>query len=358
MSYCPSCKIDYPPGKKFCKNCGSALVEQPAPSPPGAFHPPPPPDPSPRGYGTRTGMPPPGSGYAPPPFQAQPVADKKGVGHYLKVIVIVVVVGVASYWVYDNYIREDEPQVIYAPPVTSDEFFESMDNFFGSGEGDTYSGELGPGDRTLSSGEYFDTYYIQAQAGQTIQAALTSSSFDTYLFLENPNGESAGYNDDYNDSSSESRLVVTADVGGEWQVVVTSYSAGETGAYDLMVAATGGTSEANELLPTGDSQTYFGILGSGDQRLPDGEYYDTYYVQAQSGQRIEASLVSSDFDTYVSILSPSGSSEAYNDDFEGSSSQSFIELVADESGEWRIMVTSYAGGETGEYSVTITVGGR
>jgi rRNA maturation endonuclease Nob1 len=26
MLYCPKCSLDYPEGKKFCKNCGSSLI--------------------------------------------------------------------------------------------------------------------------------------------------------------------------------------------------------------------------------------------------------------------------------------------------------------------------------------------
>ena len=48
MFYCPKCNIDYEEGKKFCRECGSALVEKPAPKPekPEIKPPPPPPPPA------------------------------------------------------------------------------------------------------------------------------------------------------------------------------------------------------------------------------------------------------------------------------------------------------------------------
>ena len=49
-------------------------------------------------------------------------------------------------------------------------------------------GELGPGDAQLNQGEYYDEYPLEAEAGDVIEADLTSADFDTYLVVLAPSG--------------------------------------------------------------------------------------------------------------------------------------------------------------------------
>ena len=120
-------------------------------------------------------------------------------------------------------------------------------------------GELLPGDGTLTSGEYLDTYPIQGTAGQGITIELTSSQFDTYIIFTGPNGYQED-NDDFPGMGLNSRLEVTLPSDGQYSVGVTSYAPGETGTYDLSVvngtsAQTSGTGQIYAIL-TGI--TYYG----------------------------------------------------------------------------------------------------
>ena len=58
------------------------------------------------------------------------------------------------------------------------------------------------------------------------------------------------------------------------------------------------------------AQRYTGSLGPGDPKMEDNSYYDTYYVEAQSGQEIDVLLTSTDFDSYLHLYAPSGRREA------------------------------------------------
>ena len=99
-----------------------------------------------------------------------------------------------------------------------------------------YTGALEAGDDRLASGEFADRYTVTLEAGQALEADLTSSDFDPYLVLVAPSGAQEE-NDDYLGSQVHSRLVTTAAEGGAYTVVVTSYAAGETGAYRLELDA-------------------------------------------------------------------------------------------------------------------------
>lgn len=100
------------------------------------------------------------------------------------------------------------------------------------------------------------------------------------------------------------------------------------------------------------TQNYRDRLDSGDDRI-SGTYYDTYVLRGSAGDHVVLDLHSSDFDTYLGLVAPSGEL-IENDDHDGSTSRSRIEAQLDESGEWTVVVTSYQSGATGGYELNIS----
>lgn len=100
-------------------------------------------------------------------------------------------------------------------------------------------GELAEGDATLSKGEFVDKYSLNTTAGESFIIDLSSEEFDTYLMVTGV--QDSGFvqeNDDFENSSNRSQIRMTARVTGTYVVHVTSYSAGETGAYRLTISST------------------------------------------------------------------------------------------------------------------------
>lgn len=95
-----------------------------------------------------------------------------------------------------------------------------------------FEGTLQPGDSTLVSGEYADTYLVTVSAGETITVDMRSGEFDPYLILRSPAGEQWD-NDDYEGDLSHSRIELKTTIGGTWEVTATSYSPGDRGAYTI-----------------------------------------------------------------------------------------------------------------------------
>ena len=101
---------------------------------------------------------------------------------------------------------------------------------------------------------------------------------------------------------------------------------------------------------------YRGTLASGDAQLQSGEYFDTYEFQGRAGQRAVFDLTSSAFDPYLMVIAPSGDKKE-NDDFNDSNSRSRLDLALEETGTYRIVVTSYQKGEGGAYELRIDAAG-
>ncbi len=94
------------------------------------------------------------------------------------------------------------------------------------------TGRLESADNTLQSGEYVDAYRFYGSAGDFVTAELSSQEFDTFLIVITPTGEQINVDDHEGDTS----LTVIEDVlpvEGWYELMVTSFTVGETGAYFL-----------------------------------------------------------------------------------------------------------------------------
>src|SRR5690606_14628856 len=108
---------------------------------------------------------------------------------------------------------------------------------------------------------------------------------------------------------------------------------------------TGATSETS-------SNVQRGRLESSDPVLEGNGYVDRYTYQGTAGTVAVFDLQSAEFDTFLALITPSGQ-RLTNDDYDGSQQRSLLTLNLTESGEYQIEVTSYAEGETGEYTLTL-----
>lgn len=224
--------------------------------------------------------------------------------------------------------------------------------------GQTVNGSLSTSDATISSGEYIDRYTLSGRAGETLTIRIDSSAIDPYLLMRGPGGFSED-NDDVSEADRSSELVVTLPQSGSYTIGVTSYSAGETGAYRLSVR---GGSFASARPSGGESivpgRPLNGQLARGDTTLPSGEFIDYYTLQGQAGESYEISMRSSAIDSYLLVRGPGDLSEDNDDDERGATRDSLINVTLPESGEMRIGATSYASGESGNYTLTVSRAGR
>ena len=211
--------------------------------------------------------------------------------------------------------------------------------------GNVIRGSLAAGDETSDDNSYVDRYRFNGVAGGTAVVDLRSGNFDTYLTVRTPAGGEL-VNDDYENSFDRSLLTIDSLESGVYEVLVSSYSAGETGGYTLDI----GTITA---APGTSILEYSGSLTSGDNEFADGEYYDSYVFEGAPGQRVTLDLRSDDFDTYLIVQSPAGENSE-NDDAD-STNHSQIVMEISELGVYEVYVTSYGSAETGNYNLNIDI---
>ena len=106
--------------------------------------------------------------------------------------------------------------------------------------------------------------------------------------------------------------------------------------------------------PSSGSRVARGALSHGDETLTSGEFSDTYaFVGTRGGQAV-IDLRSNEFDPYLVVRAPDGA-QFDNDDYNGDSGRALLSLDLDQDGTYRVTVTSYRVGETGRYTIEITL---
>lgn len=225
--------------------------------------------------------------------------------------------------------------------------------------GQAVDAELSSNDAQRPSGKYEEVYVLQGRAGSRVALDLHSADFDSYLLVTGPDGFSLA-NDDGSSGSLDSRIVMELPADGAYRVAVTSYRPGETGAYRLSASAApaGATLTRSEQAPPIQfGSTVSGRLAQGDARLASGEFSDRYRFTARRGQRVRIDLDGGKFDAYLILRHPDGTQQD-NDDIaaapgQEASTDSRIDEVLAEDGEYVVTVTSYRPGEIGDYRLTV-----
>ncbi|HTU13194.1 MAG TPA: caspase family protein [Allosphingosinicella sp.] len=127
-------------------------------------------------------------------------------------------------------------------------------------------------------------------------------------------------------------------------------------AFALSPAAIGQGSSQTGPRPLSVGQSLTGELSANDPQRRSGKFEDVYVLQGRRGERVDLRLLSSEFDPYLVVNGPSGFSLS-NDDEEGAGESVNSRLVMQfpEDGAYRVSVTSFRAGETGNYRLQASV---
>ena len=226
--------------------------------------------------------------------------------------------------------------------------------------GQSVSGELSSNDAQRRSGKYEDVYILEGRRGARVDLSLNSDAFDAYLVVTGPEGFNLSNDDDPGGASGalHSRLVMELPSDGRYRVAVTTFRAGETGAYRLSAAAPPADAELTRAEPAEPIRLGAALEGSlveGDAVRGGGEYVDRYRFTARRGQRVRIEMSSSALDTHLTLSRPDGTQDV-NDDTQvdgQTSTDSRIDTVLAEDGEYVISASSYREGETGAYRLSL-----
>ncbi len=98
--------------------------------------------------------------------------------------------------------------------------------------GANISGAIAAGDLQTAAGDFLDTYWFAAAAGDRAQITMTSANFDPFLILNRNNGENIAA-DDNTGGGTTAQITQTLSDAGIYVIVATPFAPNTTGAYTL-----------------------------------------------------------------------------------------------------------------------------
>lgn len=249
--------------------------------------------------------------------------------------------------------------------------------------GDSVNRRLSRSDQTLGDNTFFHSYRFTGAADAEVAIFLSArspniGSFDTYLHLLRPNGDTLVTVESDDDGGSGKNSLITARLPhtGEYVIVANGLTASDTGNYALSLLRLPDACSRHQVCKLGDEpaeqtaeQVIIAIapkpivagtpvnaeLAQHGPRLPDDKPFDVWRYTAQRGERIVITSRSSDFDSYLYVYQRIGGTlrEIARDDDGGGSLDAQIALELAEAGEYLIVPASFSTSAQGDYRLTV-----
>ena len=217
--------------------------------------------------------------------------------------------------------------------------------------GDTVQGQLTATDGKSAGDTRADAYRFQGRAGQRVRVDMSSKDFDAYLELFDGNRVSLAEDDDGGPEGTDSRLTFTLPRDGDYIIEARAFS-DATGDYELAISEIQ-PDKAPESLAFG--ATLQGEITEEDSRDGDDRGFDAFTFSGREGQRIQATMRSGDFDTYLQVGEAGGEFEALATDDDGlrEGTDSRLAFTLPEDGEYVLRASPLGSDGKGLYSLEL-----
>jgi len=234
--------------------------------------------------------------------------------------------------------------------------------------GQMMQSQLTAGSPVNSDSRRYALWTFFGNAGQTVQIDMSSSELDSYLALQDQNGNELQLNDD-GGGSLNSRITQTLPYTGTYRIMAMSLRTSGVifGTYTLSVTGAGMMAQpmpqpmamANASGVVGQiglNQQLQGVLGPMDARW-DNKPFQAYQFQCNAGQTFQMDILSS-WDNYALVFDPMGNVAARDDDGGDSGGNARIAHTCTMSGVYRLAVTTYTSSTTpGAYTLQVSGAG-
>jgi hypothetical protein len=196
---------------------------------------------------------------------------------------------------------------------------------------------------------------FSGQAGQNASVTVTAT-YDSTVSLLDPRGVEIDFNDDYQNSQTESRLVnVPLTSNGTYTIVVASYNNASGGTYTLRLAQ-GSTTTTTSSSTTTTSTS--GTISSGQSvngNIATGGN-QRWTFSGQAGQSVNI-IITATYDSTVALLGVNGSQLAFNDDYTSEGDSRILNFALSANGTYTIVVASYNNASGGSYTLNLSSSG-
>jgi subtilisin family serine protease len=227
--------------------------------------------------------------------------------------------------------------------------------------GNTITAQLTASDCYFGPGAFARLYTFTAEAGQFVSIEMTSVLLDTFLELRDATGNLIAYDDDGGGGTNSRIPAVRGGLfipfSATYTIVATTYGPGETGGFTLrfdFVDPPPDTAALPRALSGCPAETGATLSARSSRQGRRGSLYytDVYVFFGATGRQLSAQVLRPEFDSVLYLIAPSGRLAAFNDDADGGTG-SRIDLLLNESGLWRLEVSSFGPAAGGAYTLQV-----
>ncbi|MBI4419630.1 MAG: PPC domain-containing protein, partial [Gemmatimonadetes bacterium] len=251
--------------------------------------------------------------------------------------------------------------------------------------GETITGELSSRDSLYADNTYFQLYQFTTTTGREVTIDLSSDDFDPVLIVRGDDLDESIINDDGGPGCA-ARVSRTFPGRGPYTILVNTTSTPErqTGRFALTVTGgsktvqESGSSDCNrggaggqpagrrggELTERGAraaraiavGETATGRITADAEQHSDNTPVEWWEIQGRAAETVTIDMESDDFDAFLLLRGPGGTSES--DDDSGGNCNPRITITFPETGTYRIGANTVSGSARGAYSLSVTRGSR
>ena len=235
--------------------------------------------------------------------------------------------------------------------------------------GQTINGTLANGDCVNpvdNDNSLVDEYTFNGTAGQQISVSMSSTGFDTFLYLLRPDGTVLDSNDDIDTNNTNSRIpptgLITLPTSGVYSILANSFAPESRGAYSVTLTS-GATCS---LTPIAFGETKAGSLSASDCTNPidgDGTFADLYTFNGTAGQQISITMTATspgNVNPYLYLVLPNGELLAEDNDGGGGTTARIPQGTGvgrlPMSGTYTIVANTASTSQSGNYNLTLARG--
>lgn len=190
---------------------------------------------------------------------------------------------------------------------------------------------------------FHKVHTLRMKPGRAYLVDMKSADFDSYLRLENAQGQKLAENDDGGDGLN-ARLLFRPKQEGTYRLIATTCGDGEKGNYSLTVQET----IEKEVLNVKNQLTN----DLPKDKVRQGSFHKVYFVKMTKGSSYSLEMNSEAFDSYLRLETAAGRPLAEDDDG-GGNLNSRLFFQAPTSDTYRVIVTTLEPGATGEFQVMV-----
>jgi hypothetical protein len=199
----------------------------------------------------------------------------------------------------------------------------------------------------------YQAYRFRGEKGQRVEVDMKSKDFDAYLVVRRAGSIIDVVDNDDSGGGGDARVIYTLPATGDYEIRANSVNNRARGAFTVSLSPGPARPPVN-VHHIALGQAVRGELHLGGSVSADETLFDAWRFKGQAHQRVIITVLSNDFDAFVSIHKPGEEAPLATDDDSAGGTDAELSFTLPETGEYEIRVNTLGTDEKGKYILALS----